>query len=138
MGHTRGVELTRLHDQLVALLRHLGVSVRCETFDIRLFGDSSTRGGLCTLRNQRVVLVDARNTLVDKVAVLAQAASQLDTETVFVTPAVREAIRIYAHGGAVPPLRSVPESAVLKFVPTRPGERPANDSSADGLDFDDD
>ncbi len=91
------MELARLYQELAALLERLDVPVRCEAFDSRLFGDLATRGGLCTLHGKRVVLVDARQALVERVAVLAQAAARLDTETVFVAPAVREAIRAYAR-----------------------------------------
>ncbi len=87
-----------MYRELEALLERLDVLVRCEAFDSRVFGDLATRGGLCTIRGRRVVLVDARNPLVDRVAVLAQAAAQLDTEAVFVAPAVRRAVRAYAHG----------------------------------------
>lgn len=81
------------------MLERLEVPVRCEAFDSRVFGDLATSGGLCTVRGRRVVLVDARNPLVERVAVLAQAAAQLDTEAVFIAPAVRRAIRTFAPTG---------------------------------------
>jgi len=86
----------RLHQHLEELLARLGVVVRSESFDPRVFGDNSSRGGLCRLHDRTVVLVDARAPLVERVAVLAAAAACLDTESVFVPPAVREVIE--AHG----------------------------------------
>ncbi len=86
----------RLHQHLEELLARLGVAVRSETFDPRVFGDNSSRGGLCRLHDRTVVLVDARAPLVERVAVLAAAAASLDIDSVFVPPAVRAFIE--SHG----------------------------------------
>lgn len=86
----------RLYQQLEDVLARLGIPVRCERFDPRLFGELSSKGGLCRVHGRRVVLVDSRAPLVDRIAVLATAAASLDSESVFVMPAVRAVI--HAHG----------------------------------------
>ncbi|HQB47048.1 MAG TPA: hypothetical protein PLV85_25765, partial [Polyangiaceae bacterium] len=77
---------------LEELLARLGVVVRSESFDPHVFGDASARGGLCRLHDQTIVFVDARATLPDRIAVLAAAAARLDTDSVFMPPAVRQII----------------------------------------------
>lgn len=88
------MELITVYGHLEALLRRLGVAVRCEVFDEKLFGDLTTKGGLCTLRGRTVVLVDARAPLVDRVWVLADALSVFDVETLFMAPRIRELIAL--------------------------------------------
>lgn len=123
------MELARLYRELESLLDRLEVPVRCEAFDTKVFGDLATRGGLCTVRGKRVVLVDARNPLVERVAVLAQAAAQLDTESVYVAPAVREAIRTYARVGHDEIPHHEHERGGLRLIRGGP-------DSQDGDDFD--
>ena len=89
------LEQARLFQELEALLARLGVPVRTESFDPRMFGDLSSRGGLCRLHGATVVLVDARAPMVDQIAVLAEAASQLDTDSIYTPPAVREVIETH-------------------------------------------
>lgn len=86
----------RLYQSLDDLLTRLGVPVRCEPFDPKMFGDLTSHGGLCRVHQQTVVLVDCKAPLVDRIAVLATAAATLDIESVFVAPAVRAVIE--AHG----------------------------------------
>ena len=97
----------RLYQYLEELLFRLGVPVRSEAFDPRMFGDLSSKGGLCRVRGSTVVLVDAHAPLVERVAVLATAAASLDIERIFVMPAVRDVIE--AHGiRPAPPTRKPP------------------------------
>jgi hypothetical protein len=49
------------------------------------------------LRGKTVVLVDSRAPLVDRIAVLAEAASHLDTDSIHVPPAAREIIEAHRH-----------------------------------------
>jgi hypothetical protein len=102
----------RLHQHLEELLARLGVDVRSESFDPKMFHDTSTRGGLCRLRNRTVVLVDSRAPLVERIAVLATAAASLDTESVYVPPAVREVIE--THG--IRPTPVVGKAPLLRLV----------------------
>lgn len=102
----------RLHQHLEELLTRLGVDVRSESFDPKMFHDSSTRGGLCRLRNRTVVLVDSRAPLVEQIAVLATAAASLDTESVYVPPAVRDVIE--THG--IRPTPTLGKAPLLHLV----------------------
>lgn len=104
----------RLYQHLEELLRRLGVPVRPEVFDAHLFGDLSSKGGLCRLRGRSVVLVDAAAPLVERLAVLASAAATLDTESVFVLPAVREVIEAHRSRRA-PAAPSAPRLRLLLF-----------------------
>lgn len=88
------MELITVYGHLEALLRRVGVAVRCEVFDEKLFGDLSVKGGLCTLRGRSVVLVDARAPLVDRLWVLADALSVFDIETLFMAPMIREIVAL--------------------------------------------
>lgn len=109
------MELTRVYAELEALLTRFQIEVRAESFDPRLFGDLTSRGGLCTIRGQRAVLVDRNAPLVDRVAVLARAASQLDTESVYVTPAVRQVIASHRQ-------EPLPDVRPLRLVFRRPSD----------------
>lgn len=102
----------RLHQHLEELLTRLGVDVRSESFDPKMFHDTSTRGGLCRVRNRTVVLVDSRAPLVERIAVLATAAASLDTESVYIPPAVREVIE--THG--IRPAPMLEKTPLLRLV----------------------
>jgi len=82
----------RVYQQLEELLARLGVPVRAEAFDPRMFGDLSSKGGLCRLHGRTVVVVDSTAPLVERVTILAAAAASLDTESVYVLPAIRDVI----------------------------------------------
>jgi hypothetical protein len=86
------VDPERCYEALETLLGRLGVRVRCEPFDPRLFGDLGARGGLCRIRRERVVLVDANLGLAERVGVLAGALARFDLEAVYVPPKLREII----------------------------------------------
>jgi len=90
--------------ELEAVLVRLGVPVRQEPFDPRMFGDLSSRGGLCRLRGQTVVLVDAHAPVLDRIAVLAEAASQLDSDSIHTPPAVRDCIEAHRRTPKPPPI----------------------------------
>ncbi|MCU0691772.1 MAG: hypothetical protein MUF54_10255 [Polyangiaceae bacterium] len=73
-------------------MQRLGVHVRSERFDPRVFGDLGGRGGLCRIQGKLTVLVDAHAQVLDRVAVLASAAASIGIENVYVAPAVRQVI----------------------------------------------
>lgn len=80
----------RVLSELVSLAARLGIEVRAEPFG----GDVlEGRGGLCRVRGQRMVLMDERLGVRDRIAVMAAALATEDLEGVFVTPAIRELIR---------------------------------------------
>jgi hypothetical protein len=71
---------------LEQLAERLGVEVRYEAM-----GESRgvSAGGLCRLRDRAVLLVDAGAPPAEQVGVLLDALCELDTESVFVPPAIR-------------------------------------------------
>ena len=82
----------KLYQHLHELLIKLGVSVRTEPFDPKLFTGTTARGGLCRVGTKWVVLVDARASITERVGVLAHAAATFDYDRYFVPPAVREVV----------------------------------------------
>ena len=76
---------------LEALAARLGVPVRYETMERGI-----SRGGLCRLRGQAMILVDERLSPRERVAVLAQALGSFDLDGIYLPPLVRATIR--AHG----------------------------------------
>lgn len=66
------------------LIGSLGVQLRYEK------GDFS--GGLCTVKDKRMLIVNSALTPVQKIKVLAGELSQLDLENVFMVPALRQII----------------------------------------------
>jgi hypothetical protein len=71
---------------LERLIGNLGVEVRYESMTER---PGASAGGLCRLRTQRLVLIDAGAPAVEQVGVLLDALGQLDLEAMFVPPLVR-------------------------------------------------
>jgi hypothetical protein len=70
-----------------ALFR-LGVSVRVES----LPEESGLSGGTCLVRGKREVFVSPRATLADRVAILTEALRQLDTDSIWLAPVIREQV----------------------------------------------
>jgi hypothetical protein len=90
------MELGRLLQELIQAARKAGITVRCEPFDPALSeGGKKWRGGLCVVRGERVILVDERAPLVDRIAMLASALASVDLEHVFLPPIVRATIGAY-------------------------------------------
>ena len=90
------MDLPQLYEQLETLLIRLGIPVRCEPFDSKLFGDLNVQGGLCRLRGSSMVVVDSRAPVADRVGVLAQVLASFDLEGVYMPPQVRELIAAHA------------------------------------------
>jgi hypothetical protein len=76
------------HEEIVAelhgLARQLGVAIRYEKGDFE--------GGYCTLKDEKVLLINKRLSPHRKAAVLALALHGIGLETVFIKPALREYI----------------------------------------------
>jgi hypothetical protein len=89
------MELWRLFDDLVRAAERLAVPVRAEPFDPGLAEGRRPRSGLCTVRGQRIILVDARAPLPDRVAIVASALASLDHEALYLAPIVRATIAAY-------------------------------------------
>lgn len=75
-----------LFDELIRVAEKLGVEVRIEPFETPATGG----GGLCVLRGEQLVLLDATAPLHERILALARALSRLDTETVYMTPEARD------------------------------------------------
>ena len=86
-------------DELERVAMRLGVEVREERLEPVLEGRDHGRGGMCVVRGRRVVLVDQRAPLRDRVATLAIALGRFDLESFRLSPDVRDAID---SGGRVP------------------------------------
>lgn len=124
------VEPHRLNDELRQAAERLTVIVRSEPFCRGSLGS----GGLCWLRGQAVIILDAESSVIEQNHALALALSQLDAESVFMAPAARGAItRASARGrlAAVDALSHAPQEAaaphpeepVLLVHPHKPGVR---------------
>lgn len=112
------VDLPHVFEQLEALLGRLGVPVRCEPFDARVFNDLNAHGGLCKLKGATMVLIDARAPVADRVAVLAGVLAGFDLEGVYIAPQLRKLIE--AHG--LPPEEPLAEVIPIRRGRTREGE----------------
>lgn len=97
------MELPRLFDELVRAAEKVGVEVRVEAFEQGLREAKVPRGGLCTVRGRRVVLVDDASPLPDRIAMVASALAELDLERVYLPPIVRATIGVHQRQRIVPP-----------------------------------
>ena len=80
---------------LEAVAARLGIPVRYETID-RTLSPGRSSGGLCRLRGQAMILLDASLGPRERVGVLAHALASFDLDGVYLPPLVRATIR--AHG----------------------------------------
>jgi hypothetical protein len=90
------MELARLLEEFTRAAERAGIRVRSETFDPNLSDVKRPRGGLCTLRGERLILVDAKLPLPERIATVAEALAGVDLENVFMPPIVRATIGAYA------------------------------------------
>jgi hypothetical protein len=73
------------------LARRLGLQIRYEIL-VEDGEPGSMRGGLCRVKDRKVIFVDKRLAPVDRGAALAEALGTFDLSGVFVPPIVRRAI----------------------------------------------
>ena len=90
------MELARLLDELTLAAERAGIRVRVESFDPALSDVRRPRGGICTLRGERLILVDGKLPLPERIATVAEALSGVDLEHLFLPPIVRATIGAYA------------------------------------------
>lgn len=107
------MDLERLLDELTRAAERAGIRVRHETFDPNLSDVRRPRGGLCTLRGERLILVDDKLPLPERIATIAEALAGVDLEHLFLPPIVRATIGAYA-----------PVRRGLEGDPPRPRPRP--------------
>ena len=109
------MDLGRLFDELVRAANKADITVRSESFDPNLSDARKWRGGLCVVRGKRVIIVDQRAPLVDRIATVAASLASVDLEHVFLPPIVRATIGAYQReasdllaantAGPLPPVR---------------------------------
>lgn len=73
--------------QLEGLAYVLGIPVRYEKIAEE---DVVNAGGLCRLRGERVIIVNSRLSVKDKIHTIAKALKNFDLHDVYVRPAIRE------------------------------------------------
>ena len=88
---------SELVSALEALAARLGIPVRYDVFD-RGLSKGRTSGGLCRLRGQPLIVLDASLGPRDHVATLAEALATFDLDAIYLPPLVRATI--HAHGKA--------------------------------------
>jgi hypothetical protein len=96
------MELGRLLEELVRAAERAGIAVRSEVFDPNLSDVKRPRGGLCTLRGARLILVDAKLPLPERIATVAGALAEVDLDHLFLPPIVRATIGAYRASSATP------------------------------------
>src|SRR4051794_14161575 len=122
------MELGRLLEELTHAAERAGITVRTEPFDPNLSDIRRPRGGLCTLRGQRLILIDANLPLPERVATMAEALASGDREPLFLPPIVRATIGTYRAGDDAlwppnpandpgPPPRPLPPSRAKRREP---------------------
>src|SRR6266851_7696599 len=77
-----------LFEELLQAAERLAVEVRIEPFET----PATMGGGLCVLRGEKLVLIDQRAPLPDRIRALARALLELQSETVYMAPEARELI----------------------------------------------
>jgi hypothetical protein len=71
--------------ELEKLAMRLGVHVRFDAFDAR----SSAKGGLCRLRGQPIIVLDAGLPVLDKIGVISEALARFDLEAIYLPAILR-------------------------------------------------
>lgn len=98
------MQLGRLFDELTHAAERAGIRVRAEPFDPNLSDVKRPRGGLCTLRGAKIILIDAKLPLPERIATLAAALAEVDLDHLFLPPIVRATIGAYRSGPTEPEL----------------------------------
>ncbi|MEO7329584.1 MAG: hypothetical protein ABI193_13475 [Minicystis sp.] len=100
------MQLGRLFDELTLTADRAGIRVRAEPFDPNLSDIKRPRGGLCTLRGAKIILVDAKLPLPERIATIAAALAEMDLDHLSLSPLVRATIGAYrsgSHEAMLPP-----------------------------------
>ena len=103
------MELQRLFEELVKTARRCGIDVRIEPFDPGLSDERRPRGGLCTVFGKRIILVDSKAALPDRIAMVAASLATVDLDHIFLPPIVRATIGAYQHEATAPTVLAAPE-----------------------------
>jgi hypothetical protein len=90
------MDLERLLEELGRTAERAGIQVRQAKFDENLSDVRRPRGGLCTLRGDRIILIDAKLPLPERIGTMAEALAGVDLEHLFLPPIVRATISAHA------------------------------------------
>jgi hypothetical protein len=93
------VQPAQLASALEDVAARLGIEVRYDTMD-RNHPLGGAGGGFCRLRGKAMIVIDARLTPSDRVAILAKALARFELDAIFLAPAVRATID--AHSTRAP------------------------------------
>ncbi len=77
-----------LFDALLLVAAALGVAVRVEPFET----PAQAGGGSCIVRGERLIVIDSTAPPPVRIAALARALSELETDAIFMVPEAREAV----------------------------------------------
>ncbi len=86
----------QLYEELKNVAERLGITVAEHSF--RATGVRA-RSGLCTIRRRRYFIMDKHRPVREKIELLAEALAALDTERIFMMPAVRSLLSRHAPPG---------------------------------------
>jgi hypothetical protein len=103
------MDLSRLFEELVKTARRCGIDVRIEPFAPGLSDERRPRGGLCTVFGKRIILVDSKAALPDRIAMVAAALATVDLDHLFLPPIVRATIGAYQHEATAPTVLAAPD-----------------------------
>jgi hypothetical protein len=103
------VELGALFDELKGIALRGGVEVRVEGYGGAFPDGRAARGGLCTVRGRRRVVVDAAAGAVERIAVLAEAIGVLGLDLGDASPQARATIGAHARPRTPGPRRTRPQ-----------------------------
>lgn len=80
---------TMILQNLEAIAEKLGVQVSYENIRKK---HVFSKGGLCRLKEDKIVIIDTNLNLSEKIDILADALSQFDLEDIYMPPAVRKIV----------------------------------------------
>jgi hypothetical protein len=75
-------------DQLEELAERFGIQIRYEPISLEEEGINLV-GGLCKLRGEKLLIINSKAPLSDKIQALAQALSNFDLDQIYIRPAIR-------------------------------------------------
>jgi hypothetical protein len=83
-------------EQLEELARGFGIEIRYEPMSV---DEESINviGGLCKLRGEKLLIINAKAPARDKIRALAQALNHFDLDLIYIKPAIRALLDSSAH-----------------------------------------
>jgi hypothetical protein len=86
-------------EQLEELIRGFGIKIRYEpiTFDDEI---TNVVGGLCKLRGEKLLIINSKSPMRDKIKTFAQALRSFDLDKIYIKPAIRALIEKVGTGKA--------------------------------------